>query len=64
MIKEIILVIMLAWGGYPPKITEYPMPSMLECLKILKYTRIVIPKGGDQEYAAILTCKYKNITGE
>ena len=58
MIKEAVLVITLAWAGFP-KVQEYPMPSMQECLKVLKLTKIVIPKGGDQEHAAIATCRYK-----
>jgi len=56
--KTAILVIIISWGGSPPREFQYGHPSMEACLKVLEKTIINIPQSAaDNEWVGIATCK-------
>jgi len=57
--KTAILIFYFAWPHNGIIERQHPMPTMTDCLAILKQTRINTPaEGNDDEWVVIATCKY------
>ena len=56
--SSVFLLIMLYWPQSYNHKTYYPMPTMKQCLKIVKETKIKIPNASENEHAAIVTCVF------
>ena len=57
---EIFLTIVIHFGGGAPRIMEYPMDNMEQCLVVLKETKIHTPTHADEnEWIGTATCGKK-----
>ena len=56
--SSVFLLIMLNWPGTYYHKTYYPMPTMKQCLQIVKETKFEIPNGSDNEHAGVVTCVF------